>query len=204
MREWAELGAVSESKRAARSLEQSRARRAAKFQARSRRRLTAIVTACTVAFLATVVVAFPPDATTADKQLPAIACWSFDKPTYSWKQCAQRQRANHVRAAKVIRELRQPKAKPATRSTSISYVVPYPWSAVAECESDSTWGYNGSSGFDGGLQFHPGTWSGYKLAGYPAFAYQASPYQQVQVAERVLADQGWGAWPACSRKLGLR
>jgi hypothetical protein len=24
------------------------------------------------------------------------------------------------------------------------------------------------------------------------------------VAERVLAKQGWGAWPACSRKLGLR
>jgi len=23
------------------------------------------------------------------------------------------------------------------------------------------------------------------------------------VAERVLAKQGWGAWPACSRKLGL-
>ncbi len=24
------------------------------------------------------------------------------------------------------------------------------------------------------------------------------------MAERVLAQQGWGAWPACSRKLGLR
>ena len=27
--------------------------------------------------------------------------------------------------------------------------------------------------------------------------------QQIVVAERVLAKQGWGAWPACSRKLGL-
>jgi hypothetical protein len=24
------------------------------------------------------------------------------------------------------------------------------------------------------------------------------------VAERVLAKQGWNAWPECSRKLGLR
>ena len=78
------------------------------------------------------------------------------------------------------------------------------WAALAECESDGTGSYNGSSGFDGGLQFHPGTWSAYRPAGYPAFAYQASPWQQIVVAERVLASQGWGAWPACSAKLGLR
>jgi hypothetical protein len=28
--------------------------------------------------------------------------------------------------------------------------------------------------------------------------------QQIIVAERVLAKQGWNAWPECSRKLGLR
>jgi hypothetical protein len=35
-------------------------------------------------------------------------------------------------------------------------------------------------------------------------AYQASREQQIVVAERVRASQGWGAWPACTRKLGLR
>ena len=35
------------------------------------------------------------------------------------------------------------------------------------------------------------------------YAYQASREQQITVAERVLASQGWGAWPACSAKLGL-
>ena len=35
-------------------------------------------------------------------------------------------------------------------------------------------------------------------------AHQASREEQIVVAERVLAQQGWGAWPACSRKLGLR
>jgi hypothetical protein len=34
--------------------------------------------------------------------------------------------------------------------------------------------------------------------------HQASRTQQIAVAERVLAAQGWKAWPACSRKLGLR
>jgi hypothetical protein len=78
------------------------------------------------------------------------------------------------------------------------------WGALASCESGQDWSYNGGSGFDGGLQFHPGTWSSYRLPGYPAYAYQASAAQQIAVAERVLADQGWLAWPACSLKLGLR
>lgn len=77
------------------------------------------------------------------------------------------------------------------------------WDALAGCESGRDWSYNGSSGFDGGLQFEPGTWSAHKLPGYPAYAYQASREQQIAVAERVLGSQGWGAWPACSAKLGL-
>jgi len=56
----------------------------------------------------------------------------------------------------------------------------------------------------GGLQFHPGTWSAYRLEGYPQYAYNATREQQIAVAERVLAEQGWQAWPTCSRKLGLR
>lgn len=84
------------------------------------------------------------------------------------------------------------------------YAVSGVWAALASCESGQNWSYNGGSGFDGGLQFHPGTWSAYRLPGYPAYAYQASAAQQVAVAERVLATQGWSAWPACSAKLGLR
>ena len=35
-------------------------------------------------------------------------------------------------------------------------------------------------------------------------AHQASKAEQIRVAERVLANQGWKAWPSCSKKLGLR
>ena len=83
-------------------------------------------------------------------------------------------------------------------------VPEWPWRRLAECESGRHWSYNGSSGYDGGIQFHPGTWSSFKLARYPRFAWQASPRMQVLVGRRVLASQGWGAWPACSRALGLR
>ena len=58
--------------------------------------------------------------------------------------------------------------------------------------------------FEGGLQFHPQTWDAYKPDNYPEAAWQASRGQQIIVAERVLEDQGWGAWPVCSRMIGLR
>jgi hypothetical protein len=76
------------------------------------------------------------------------------------------------------------------------------WSRLAECESNGHWDIDAD--FDGGLQFHPGTWSSYRPAGYPEYAYEATPAQQIRVARRVLADQGWNAWPACSAALGLR
>ena len=54
-----------------------------------------------------------------------------------------------------------------------------------------------------GLQFHPGTWRRWKPAGYPEYAWQASAQQQIEVARRLQAAVGWGAWPGCRAKLGL-
>ncbi|MGB3734785.1 MAG: transglycosylase family protein [Ilumatobacter sp.] len=78
------------------------------------------------------------------------------------------------------------------------------WLDLAECESNQRWDYNGSSGYDGGLQFSPQTWLGVGGDDFAETAWQATPYEQVTVAERLLETQGWNAWPACSRKLGLR
>jgi murein DD-endopeptidase MepM/ murein hydrolase activator NlpD len=78
------------------------------------------------------------------------------------------------------------------------------WDVLSLCEAGGRWTYNGSSGFDGGLQFHPATWSAYRLPGYAEFAWQATRVQQIAVGRRVLAEQGWQAWPVCSRRLGLR
>ena len=76
-----------------------------------------------------------------------------------------------------------------------------PWDRLAQCESSGNWGINSGNGFSGGLQFTAGTWRAF---GGQGAAHHASREQQIAVAERVLAKQGWGAWPACSRKLGLR
>jgi hypothetical protein len=89
-------------------------------------------------------------------------------------------------------------------TTPTSTAVGAPWRALAHCESTSRWDYNGPSGFDGGLQFQPSTWRAFGGREFAPYAYLATPVQQVTVARRVLRVQGWKAWPACSRKLGLR
>lgn len=75
------------------------------------------------------------------------------------------------------------------------------WDSLAQCESSGNWGINTGNGYAGGLQFSPSTWAAYGGTGSAA---NASREQQIAVAERVQAGQGWGAWPACSAKLGLR
>ncbi|MEY9949082.1 transglycosylase family protein [Kitasatospora sp. GAS1066B] len=77
------------------------------------------------------------------------------------------------------------------------------WNAVAQCESTGNWSIDSGNGFSGGLQFTPSTWAAYGGTQYAASAAQATPAQQIAVAEKVLADQGPGAWPVCSVKAGL-
>ncbi|MGZ4557010.1 MAG: transglycosylase family protein, partial [Mycobacteriaceae bacterium] len=73
------------------------------------------------------------------------------------------------------------------------------WDAVAQCESGGNWSTNTGNGFSGGLQFTPSTWQAYGGTGSPQ---GASKGQQIQVAEKVLAGQGKGAWPVCGKALG--
>ena len=75
------------------------------------------------------------------------------------------------------------------------------WDRLAQCEAGGNWHINTGNGYYGGLQFSMSTWSAHGGSGNPA---SASKGTQIKIAERVLGSQGWGAWPACSSKLGLR
>jgi hypothetical protein len=77
------------------------------------------------------------------------------------------------------------------------------WDTLAQCESSGDWHAN-TGIYDGGLQFHPDTWLRYGGAAFAPYAYLATREQQITIARRVLAGEGWAAWPACSLKLGLR
>ncbi|WP_424511245.1 transglycosylase family protein [Pseudonocardia endophytica] len=75
------------------------------------------------------------------------------------------------------------------------------WDRLAQCESGGDWSINTGNGFGGGLQFTDSTWKAFGGKGQPE---NASRSEQIAVAEKVLDAQGWKAWPACSKKLGLR
>ncbi len=77
------------------------------------------------------------------------------------------------------------------------------WDRLAECESGGNWSINTGNGYYGGLQFSAGTWRAFGGEQFAKRADLASRAEQITTAERVLDEQGWGAWPACSRKLGL-
>lgn len=84
--------------------------------------------------------------------------------------------------------------------------VGYPsiWDHVAFCEASGYWQTNTGNGYFGGLQFVQSTWVGYGGLVFAPRADLASREQQIVIAERVVAHRGWGAWPECSRRLGLR
>ncbi|MFH9225349.1 transglycosylase family protein [Streptomyces lydicus] len=77
------------------------------------------------------------------------------------------------------------------------------WDRLAGCESGGNWRIDTGNGFSGGLQLAHSTWHSFGGRAYGARAAHASRSQQIRVAERVLARQGWHAWPACSARLGL-
>src|SRR6195952_4374702 len=76
------------------------------------------------------------------------------------------------------------------------------WDSVAQCESTGNWSINTGNGYYGGLQFDQSTWDAYGGQQYAARADEASKSQQIAVAERTLAGQGWGSWPFCSVQAG--
>ena len=77
------------------------------------------------------------------------------------------------------------------------------WDRLAQCEAGGNWQINTGNGYHGGLQFSPSTWRAYGGGQFAPFAFQATREQQIAIAEKVLAGQGWGAWPSCSARLGL-
>ncbi|MEU5250986.1 transglycosylase family protein [Streptomyces longwoodensis] len=77
------------------------------------------------------------------------------------------------------------------------------WDRVAECESGGSWSADTGNGEYGGLSLTQADWESYGGTAYAPSADQASRSQQIAVAQKVLADQGVGAWGTCGLTSGL-
>jgi hypothetical protein len=77
------------------------------------------------------------------------------------------------------------------------------WDRLAKCESTNNWDADTGNGFKGGLQFTQSTWKAFGGSKYASSPDDASREEQIAVAKKVQAEQGWDAWPTCSKKLGM-
>ncbi|MFJ9539333.1 transglycosylase family protein [Streptomyces sp. NPDC101225] len=80
----------------------------------------------------------------------------------------------------------------------------WPWGCLAECESGRRWHANTGNGYYGGLQFAQSTWKAFGGLRFAARADLASREEQIAVAKKVLAEQGWNSWPVCADRYRLR
>ena len=77
------------------------------------------------------------------------------------------------------------------------------WDKVAVCESGGDWTADTGNGAYGGLQISTATWDAYGGAHFAATPNRATEAEQIGIAQRVLQEQGPGAWPVCSVRTGL-
>ncbi|MEY9874299.1 cell wall-associated NlpC family hydrolase [Streptacidiphilus sp. MAP12-33] len=94
-------------------------------------------------------------------------------------------------------------ALPLVTATGAHAATVSTWDAVAQCESTGDWSINTGNGYYGGLQFDQSTWDAYGGQQYASRADLATKDQQIATAEKVLANQGPGAWPVCGPQAGL-
>jgi hypothetical protein len=114
-------------------------------------------------------------------------------------KAAPRRRGLVLAAAVPVAAVTVPLFHTATASAATGTV----WDKLAFCESTNDWAINTGNGYYGGVQFSLSTWKEFGGLKYAARADLATKAQQIEIAKKVQAVQGWNAWPACNRKLGL-
>lgn len=93
-------------------------------------------------------------------------------------------------------------SRSATRVRFAGPVTDDVWTALARCEAGGRPDAVSRSGkYYGAFQFSLATWRSMGMTGTPIeFPYEV----QLDAAKRLQARSGWGQWPVCSRRLGLR
>lgn len=129
-----------------------------------------------------------------------------DPPVQSTAPGVKRQVVGASRHLPTVKERSRPRprATPFRASRYLSRPAASIWQRLAQCESGGRWNANTGNGFFGGTQTAQSTWVSFGGLRFAPRADLASKTQQITVNERILAVQGWAAWPACSALLGLR
>jgi transglycosylase-like protein len=109
-----------------------------------------------------------------------------------------RRRSLRRRTSRSYRRVNRPVSTPAPAPLPVEGDM---WARLRQCESGGRYDINTGNGYFGAYQFLVSTWN---RLGYPGYPHQATPEMQDEAAQKLQARSGWGQWPACSRRLGLR
>ena len=109
-------------------------------------------------------------------------------------------KANSAKSSKSS-TLTDTKAPVVAQASSENSSLDAAFAALRKCESGGNYKIATGNGYYGAYQFDPRTW---RSLGYTGLPSDAAPEVQDEAARKLLAKAGWGQWPACSRKLGLR
>jgi resuscitation-promoting factor RpfB len=112
----------------------------------------------------------------------------------------------YKKVTRIKKVLQKGQDKIIIRGTKVTGVSNSVWDRLAKCETGGRWHANTGNGFYGGLQFSAPTWrtASRRVGIHIPYAHQASKAQQIKAAIWLQRNSGWGQWPACSAKLGLR
>lgn len=117
----------------------------------------------------------------------------------------------HIRATRSLRRIRLQHKIHTVQSTAqvskpyyLARVRAGIWDRIAKCESGGNWHINTGNGYFGGLQFAQGSWVSFGGLRYAQRADLATREEQIIVAKKLEREEGWNAWPVCSRVAGAR
>ncbi|CAN5856477.1 hypothetical protein BH23ACT10_BH23ACT10_25250 [soil metagenome] len=148
---------------------------------------------------------FCPDEQVRRGELAIFVARALDivpRATLAEQLAAKRKKALEAAKRRKARQAeRRRKAREARRRKRAAREPRGVWDRLAACEAGGNWSINTGNGYYGGLQFSLGSWRAVGGSGYP---HRASRSEQIKRGKRLKARQGWGAWPSCTRKLGLR
>lgn len=132
---------------------------------------------------------------------PALSQEALALPTSKLQLSKTPQDLSRVRTPDTKAPVEIVKENSTTSTNSTNSSLDAAFAALRKCESGGNYKTATGNGYYGAYQFDPRTW---RALGYPGLPSDAPPEVQDEAARKLLAKAGWGQWPACSRKLGLR
>lgn len=132
--------------------------------------------------------------------LEAALAYNQNLQAFVERQEARREARAAERAAEAAAAARS--AERAAPSGSVEAMLPEPWRTLAACETGNTFNpsiVSSDGQYHGLFQFLDSTW---QAMGGSGSASDASVSEQLQRAQALQAQSGWGQWPTCAAGFG--